>query len=374
MRTSNRWALAAIAVCALLGVTGAPAHAQPDAAAAPPVPAGVTAGYAVFDRTSNTFTEQQNADTQFRSASVVKLLIALDYLWDRGPGYAIPAADRPALDRMLRSSDDDAASTFYARGGYEKVVNRMVTRLGLRHTAPPPADQRGYWGYTAITPADTVTIYRYILDRAPAPVRDYVMGQLRQSTRCGLDGFDQTFGVPSAFERPFAVKQGWSGFGARSDCVNGPAEAAAVPDLAAAGVDLSRRALHTTGTVGAGDRTIVAVYTLHPVGTSFGAASNTLTTLTRALRVPGAVPARGTWFGSWGSGVRVRVTPATSAGIAGIVPAGLDVAVTCQKSGQDVVIDGIRNTWWAYVPKYGGYMTNIYLRSPGNKLPGVSDC
>jgi hypothetical protein len=30
--------------------------------------------------------------------------------------------------------------------------------------------------------------------------------------------------------------------------------------------------------------------------------------------------------------------------------------------------------WWAYLPLYSGYMTNIYVSSPDNKLPGVPDC
>src|SRR3569833_2299142 len=58
------------------------------------VPAGVTAGVAVFDRVSGRFTEQLNTGMQFRSASVVKLLSALDYLWPLGPAYQIPATDR----------------------------------------------------------------------------------------------------------------------------------------------------------------------------------------------------------------------------------------------------------------------------------------
>jgi hypothetical protein len=376
LMSTRRWASVATAACAVVVLTSAPAHARETAAAAATaVPAGVTTGYAVFDRTANALTEQLNVDLQFRSASVVKLLIALDYLWDRGPGYVIPAADRPALDRMLRSSDDTAASTFYARGGYEAVINRAAPRLGLQHTVPPPASQRGYWGYTAITASDTVRIYQYLLDKAPAPVREYIMGQLRQSTRCAADGFDQTFGIPSSFERPWAVKQGWSGFGSTGDCVEGPATLpAAKTSLDAAGLDLTRRALHTTGTVGAGDRFIVVVYTLQPEGTSFGAASNTLTALTRSLKVPGAVAARGAWFGTWSSGVRVRAATSTSAAVLGVIPAGIDVAVQCQKSGQEVRIDGYRNVWWAYLPKYNGYLTNIYLRSPENKLPGVPDC
>lgn len=63
------------------------------------VPDGVTAGAAVFDRQTGTFTEQLNTSLRFRSASVVKLLLALDFLWNRGPDYTVPAADRPGWSR-----------------------------------------------------------------------------------------------------------------------------------------------------------------------------------------------------------------------------------------------------------------------------------
>src|SRR5689334_10287622 len=51
------------------------------------VPAGVTAGIAVFDRKTGAFVSEMNPNTRFRSASLVKLFIALDYLWNRGPDY-----------------------------------------------------------------------------------------------------------------------------------------------------------------------------------------------------------------------------------------------------------------------------------------------
>jgi hypothetical protein len=130
--------------------------------------AGVTVGYAAFDRATNTFAGQSHATMHVRSASVVKLLIALDYLWDRGT----PAtAGFPALGAMMRSSDDDAAS-----------------------------------------------------DAAPT-----------------------------------------------------------VPGLEIPGLDLVRPAMHTTGTVGAGDRSIVAVFMPRPFGTLFGAPSNALTAITGGL-------------------------------------------------------------------------------------------
>jgi hypothetical protein len=362
---AGRWRYAAAALAATvlgLGGTAVPAGAA----------AGETIGYAVFDRTTGAFTAQSNATMKFRSASVVKLLIALDYLWDR----SIPAGpDRAALDAMLRSSDDDAASDFWERGGSAGIVNRMVTRLGLQHTAPPPAPHQDYWGYTAISPADTVRIYRHVLDGAPAATRDYLMGRLRESTRCATDQFDQSFGIRTAFASPSAVKQGWSGFGRRGDCDGDPADpATSVPGFTIPGLDLTSRALHTTGTAGAGDRSIVAVFTLQPVGTSFGAASNRITAITRGLTVPGATPVSGTWFSTWGTRVKVRATPSLSGRIVGYLPAGIDVAVGCQKVGELVDAEGYQNEWWAHLPERGGYMTNIYIKSPGNKLPGVATC
>ncbi|MGV9455835.1 hypothetical protein [Streptomyces sp. NPDC003635] len=369
-------------------LTGSAQAAAPATAAAPSaraeVPAGVTAGVAVFDRTTGAFTERLNENLQFRSASVVKLLIALDYLRDRDP-RTLPTADRTRLDAMLRSSDDNAASYYWKAGGRTAVIDRTVTRLGLTDTANPPAGYEDYWGYVALSAADTVRIYRYVLDTAAAPVRDYVMGNLRQSTRCGTDGFDQQFGIAGSFQRPWAVKQGWSGFGDSGACTPKPATTVPAASAersapksaprAAAGVDLTREALHSTGTVGPDDRTIVAVFTLHPDGTPYGKAYTDLGRLTRSLDVPGAVRPAGTWFGTWSSGVNVRPRPTTvdSAPLTSL-PAGVEVLVSCQKSGQEVSIPPYTNTWWAYLPQYGGYMTNIYISSPGNQLPGVPLC
>lgn len=383
----------ATAVAALLLVWSATASASADAlpahrtgtTAAPTaqVPEGVAAGVAVFDRRTGTFTEQVQPDVPFRSASVVKLLLALDHLWNLGPDHTVPAADRAWLEPMLRSSHDGAASDYWAASGGPAIVDRMVTRLGLRDTAPPPAGSEGYWGYTAMSARDTVTVYRYVLEKASAPVRDFVMGNLRQSTRCASDRFDQHFGIAGAFDRPRAVKQGWSGKFVADTC--GPqgataAEAATAATAdepstrAAAGVDLTRPALHTTGTVGADDRTIVAVLTLHPVGTSYGKAYTDIGRLTRSLNVPGATRPAGTWFGTWGDGVNVRDDPSTGNDPLTRLPAGVEVLVGCQVRGQVVSVPPYTNEWWAYLPQYGGYISNIYISSPENRLPEVPEC
>jgi hypothetical protein len=375
----------AAAVAALVCPTATAASAEspsPPPAVRADVPAGVTAGVAVFDRQTGTFTEQLNSAGQFRSASVVKLLIALDLLWNRGPD-ALPTADRSRIDTMLRGSDDAAASTFWANNGSGAIIDRMVARLGLTDTARPPSTHPGYWGYTALSARDTVRIYRYLLDSAPAAVRDYVLGNLRQSTRCATDGYDQHFGIAGSFNRPWAVKQGWSGFSS-GGCTATTATPTAVKEPSATAdprtptgtdaVDLTRPALHTTGVVGAGDRSVVAVFTLHPTGTSYGKAYTDVGRLTRSLNVPGATRPAGTWIGTWGSGVRVRTQATTTSGAVTTLPAGVEVLVGCQKRGQQVSSPPYVNDWWAYLPQYGGYMSNIYLSVPENQVPGVPVC
>ncbi|MGA5471524.1 hypothetical protein ACPCUK_22445 [Streptomyces arboris] len=366
--------LALLCSAALPAAAAAPSpHPTPRTGGAD-VPSGVTAGVAVFDRRSGSFTEQVNSSVPFRSASVVKLLIALDLLGDRGPD-ALGAQDRARVDDMLRASDDDAASHFWAVNGAGAIVDRMVRKLSLTDTTRPPATHPGYWGYTALSARDTVRIYRYLLDTAPAAVRDYVMDGLRSSTRCADDGYDQHFGIPSAFERPWAVKQGWSGFSS-GGCTT---PAAATPTArtgtsAVAGVDLGRPALHSTGTVGPDDRGIVAVLTLHPDGTSYGEAYTDLGRLTRSLNVPGATRPAGTWIGTWGADVNVRADSTTASRKLTVLPAGAEVLVSCQKRGQEVSIPPYTNDWWAYLPQYGGYVTNIYLSVPENQVPGLRLC
>ncbi|WP_235018362.1 D-alanyl-D-alanine carboxypeptidase family protein [Thermomonospora echinospora] len=281
----------------------------------PRVPKGVRAGYMVFDRETGKVTAQHNAHGTVRSASVVKILIALDHL-ERSGGRAVPAGDLALLRGMLRSSDDGAATALWNRGGRGAIVTRMVRRLRLADTAPPPASRPGYWGYTAISAYDVVKTYRYLLEKAPERTRRFVLGELRRATRCGKDGFDQYFGIPRALPRPWAVKQGWSGFGTVPDepcggatanglrlrpmagaepgamaapepglrpepvSAAGPGAVAAPGAAAAPDLGLGRPVLHTTGTVGEGDRRIVVVLTLHPAGGSFRMAATRLTELT----------------------------------------------------------------------------------------------
>ncbi|MFI5912609.1 hypothetical protein [Dactylosporangium sp. NPDC051541] len=273
--------------------SSAPPSPSPTSAAPVTIPAGVTAGIVVYDREAAAFVLQQKGAWRFRSASLVKLLIALDYFWNKGPAYSVPAGDQPKLQIMLRSSDDSAATALWKANGQREIVNRMVKRLGLQDTEPPPVSQPGYWGYTAVSAGDLVRVYQYILDKAPAPVREFIMGNLHQTTKCGTDHYDQSFGIPSVFKAPRAAKQGWSGFGDNpaTPCVANAgysgAPGAFVPAAAAPNKpDMMGEVLHTTGTVGENDRYIVAVLSVHPDGSQFAKAAANLTKIVKALPLP----------------------------------------------------------------------------------------
>ncbi|MEU7630403.1 hypothetical protein AB0C34_10505 [Nocardia sp. NPDC049220] len=310
-RTASRLAAALAAATAWTAGGAASALADPIADA---IPIGVEASYMVFDRTTGAVRVQFDEHKQYRAASVVKLLIALDYLESHDPQALSPDAVS-RLQAMLRSSDDDAASYLWVENGWDEIVERMVAKLGLTDTMPP-AD-RGMWGYTAISAADVVTIYRYILDSASPAVRDFIMSNLHESTRCGQDGFDQSFGLARALGRPISVKQGWSGFGdtPEPDNICAPEDPAPpIPseavDVAAESpillgrdgigtgrgdldpapsstpaIDLGKRAMHTTGTVGEHDEKIVVLLTLEPTGTPWDVSSQRTTLLTKAIDI-----------------------------------------------------------------------------------------
>jgi hypothetical protein len=199
----------------------------------------------------------------------------------------------------------------WVRGGYTDVIERMTTLINLPDTSPPSPQQRGYWGYTLTSAADVVTIYRYILDRAPSKYRDFIIGNLHAATRCAEDGRSQYFGIPQAFARPWGIKQGWSGWGATV-----PPEQRCFEDRANIGEfagpvpaskesphpppDLLSPLLHTTGTIGDDQRNILVVFTTYTQHTTWPQATKAITRLCRSLSplAPDSAP------NSVGNGVR----------------------------------------------------------------------
>ncbi|GAB2551932.1 serine hydrolase [Nocardia heshunensis] len=214
---------------------------------------GTSVGIDVVDTTTGSPVASLNADQQFYTASVVKLLIALDTLksqnWQPDPD----TTDR--ITQMLSTSDDDIADALWDEGGNDAIIDRMVSTIGLTATTAP--EDTAQWGETLTTPRDVVAIFHYITGSAPASARDLIIGALHNTSETAADGTNQYFGIPDALTgASWAVKQGW--------------------------MDLdSSTTLDTTGLVSPAPdqpyRYAVVVLSQQPAGTSWSVAGSALT-------------------------------------------------------------------------------------------------
>lgn len=218
--------------------------------AADAVEPNTTVGAVVFDRMTEQTRLTINPDRQFRSASLVKLLIAIDVL-ERGAD----AEDRRQLAQMLAVSDDDIASSYWVLGGRPDIVRRTSAALGLTGTQPP--EDPGMWGEVLVTPGDVARVYEHILD-LPTPDQTLIVDALAQAPRYAADGFDQHFGIPDGLRAAWAVKQGW-----------GNNEAAMV--------------LHSTGIAGPNWRYVVVLLTEHPLGSGWETSARSVTAAAASL-------------------------------------------------------------------------------------------
>ena len=218
----RRWMRCVVALGGTLALTlptAGIAHADPlqylvnlggsDAAAR-----GTTAGVAMVDRVTGIYSDNgANAHLRFGSASLVKLFIADSVLHRARLGQIrLTSADMSSLSVMLRSSDDNAANSFWSRFGSSGIVNDVKSRYRLAETAAPVNPR--YWGLTQVTAHDLAAFYRGMLNGAGglAPAdRDFIVAQLRASTSHGTDGYYQWFGLHDALSREpvVGIKQGW---------------------------------------------------------------------------------------------------------------------------------------------------------------------
>jgi hypothetical protein len=274
--TTNSDDTAPLRVTLLAGGPGMSPQSPPIPTAAPPDPitnldvlarratsdaaqSGADITFTLLDRrTGRLITSGDQAP--FPIASVAKLFIADDLLFGLSKtDSTLRAADRRALDAMLRSSDDFPADTFWNRDGGNAVIARVVARYGLASTTAP---YDGNWWNTMSTTRDLVRFYDMLLDGTgglPAQQAAVIMSNLAASTPRGMDGYPQRFGIPDGlFAEPVAVKQGWM------CCWNGP------------------NWLHmSTGVIGADQRYVIAMGSMQPVDEI--TARNTMTQIIKTM-------------------------------------------------------------------------------------------
>ncbi|WP_227983631.1 serine hydrolase [Nocardia spumae] len=159
-----------------------------------------------MDTATGTTLAGLNTDQRFYTASVVKLLIALDEL--KSVNWQPDSDSAALLSRMLATSDDDIADTLWDGDGGPDIVSRMAGAIGLSDTTPP--DDPTQWGETRTTPADVVRIYRSLTTGIPPSARDTVLTALDDAAATAADGTDQYYGIPDALPgTEWAVERGW---------------------------------------------------------------------------------------------------------------------------------------------------------------------
>lgn len=231
------------------------------AAAAANVEPNTTLGAVVFDRVTGQTPLAIDADRQFSSASLVKLMIAVDALHRdaENPGLA----DRDGISRMLATSDDNIASAMWVKGGRDDIIRRVVPLIGLQSTEPPAS--LGQWGEVKLSANDMVRVYQYVMNSLPPEDKTLIVDALAQAPQHAADGWDQHFGIPSGLSYDWAIKQGW-------------------------GNNDHTMVLHSTGLVGSQWRYVVVLLTEHPLGSGWRTSEKAVTAAARTLDglLPGA--------------------------------------------------------------------------------------
>lgn len=225
----------------------AAAAVQQSATAVKDVDPRVAVGIVVISRDAPMCTAAANGEETFPTASVVKLLIAIDVL--RATNSDPKMVDR--VETMLEVSDDAIASDLWSRYGANSIILRMKGLIGLPSLAPP-ADRQS-WGSTRIDALDVARIWRYLLDVAPTAIRTPILEGTGSAKRTAADGFDQYFGIPDGLpEATWWIKQGW-------------------------GTSDGRRVVNTTGLVGKNKDSIVVMLTSHPTVVGYAEATESVT-------------------------------------------------------------------------------------------------
>jgi hypothetical protein len=220
---------------------------------------GADIGFEVFDRdlgTSGDVMASSNADTPIYTASVVKLLIAIDAL--HREDWAPSTSTSDEITTMLEGSNDSDASDFWERNGENAIVTRMVDLIGLKHTLLPTIT--GQWGMAKMSASDVVATYQFIAHDMPAASNTLIMNALYYAKKTADDGFPQYFGIPDGLPTTatWSIKQGWM-------------------------ILNSAVVLNTTGVVGTDNRYVVVLLTSQSAYTSYANGRNAVTAGITAL-------------------------------------------------------------------------------------------
>jgi hypothetical protein len=143
----------------------------------------------------------ENAGYQYDLLSTAKLPIMLTFL-DQLNGTPVSGPDLDLLDRMIRWSDNNAATALWERVGGAPVVGEYLKSIGVNASLNP-----SNWGAGQIAPADAVAIISHLISG------DLLRGSAQLLALRLLETVtpNQTWGLPTGLASGTfsGVKNGW---------------------------------------------------------------------------------------------------------------------------------------------------------------------
>jgi beta-lactamase class A len=153
------------------------------------------------------------ANEPFETASISKLgILAALLLQAQDDKRTLTAAERDNAEGMIRTSDNDAASTLWQTIGKAQGLNTAHKRLGLSSTHGGPGN---HWGLTRTTATDQIQLLRAIF--SPKPPATRTPHALTPQSRTYIQHLmtritpDQNWGISAAASpgSHWALKNGW---------------------------------------------------------------------------------------------------------------------------------------------------------------------
>lgn len=136
------------------------------------------AGIVVRDRETGAVWRDANSKTYIWGCSTPKLAMVVDLLLRNDSGVIrLTAEDRDLMQKMLHSSDDDAATTLWKRYGAEDYATRFPSygMTDMKFTAEHPHT----WGWILTTANDLDRLMNYVLTTLPDIHREYIVREMR---------------------------------------------------------------------------------------------------------------------------------------------------------------------------------------------------
>lgn len=165
---------------------------------------GAQFAVAILDNTTGT-SYTFGSSRKFETASIMKVEILAAVLQAQDQHRSLTANERALASRMIRHSDNDAAtSLWWSVGGHAGLV-RAIKWLGLTATTP---GSHGWWGTTTTTVVDQIRVISQVTDAAGPLSRASVKLLLGLMTTVSSD---QDWGISAAAEdgEQVALKNGW---------------------------------------------------------------------------------------------------------------------------------------------------------------------